>query len=232
MTEPARIGPEVYERWRQSALGSITETRELEVVFDLAGPLAARRLLDVGCGDGVYSVQAARRGAQVTGVDTSVAMLVAANRSAADGGVSVDFRIGDAQALPFDNDTFDIVMAVTVLCLVPHATAAMSEMTRVLAPGGRLVVGELGRWSTWAAWRRLRGWFGSPTWQHTTFHSERQLTKLIRQAGLKPERVRGAVYYPPITPIARVFVPLDRIPGAFTTTGAAFLAVTATKPDQ
>jgi ubiquinone/menaquinone biosynthesis C-methylase UbiE len=232
MTEPAKVGPKDYERWRRSALGSITENRELEVVFDLAGPLSGCRLLDAGCGDGVYAVQAARRGAHVTGVDISDAMLVAAKRRADDGGVSVDFRIGDVQALPFNDGTFDIVVAVTTLCLVPHATAAMTELARAVAPGGRLVVGELGRWSTWAAWRRLRGWFGSPTWQHTTFYSARQLTNLIRRAGLKPERVQGAVYYPPITPIARVLAPLDRVPGAFTTAGAAFVAVTATKPDQ
>lgn len=225
-----RVEPEAYERWRQTALGSITETRELEVVFEVAGPVTGWRLLDVGCGDGVYAIEAARRGAVVTGVDTSEAMILAAGRRAAHHGVNVELQLGDARALPFEDETFDVVVAVTVLCFVPHPVDAVREMARVLTPGGRLVIGELGRWSTWAAWRRLRGWFGSGIWRHATFRSARQLSVLTRRAGLEPERVRGAVYYPPFTPIARVLAPLDRVPGAITTAGAAFLATFATKP--
>ena len=225
-----RVGPATYERWRQTTLGSITETRELEVVFDLAGPLTDRRLLDVGYGDGTYAIEAARRGAVVTGVDTSEAMIRAAGRRANHHGVNVDLLLGDARALPFEDETFDVVVAVTVLCFVPQPLDAVREMARVLTPGGRLVIGELGRWSTWAAWRRLRGWFGSAMWRHAMFRSARQLSALIRRAGLEPERVRGAVYYPPFTPIARVLAPLDRVPGGITTAGAAFLATIATKP--
>jgi 2-polyprenyl-3-methyl-5-hydroxy-6-metoxy-1,4-benzoquinol methylase len=128
------VEPEAYERWRQTALGSITETRELEVVFEVAGPVTGWRLLDVGCGDGVYAIEAARRGAVVTGVDTSEAMILAAGRRAGHHGVNVELQLGDARALPFEDETFDVVVAVTVLCFVPHPLdPRLSEGLRGLA---------------------------------------------------------------------------------------------------
>ena len=222
--------PETYERWRQTTLGSVTQARELEVVFDLAGPLRDRRLLDVGCGDGIYLVEAARRGAVASGVDISEAMLIVARRRAADAAVAIDLHLGDVQALPFGDDAFDIVFAVTVLCFVSDPQQAVGEMSRVLAPGGRLVIGDLGKWNTWAAWRRLRSWLGSTTWRHTSFRSARQLTNLIHGAGLQPEEIRGAVYYPQQAILAGTIAPIEDRISAVTTLGAAFLAVSAPKP--
>jgi ubiquinone/menaquinone biosynthesis C-methylase UbiE len=138
------LSPEVYERWRRSVVGSITEAREVEIIFDLAGPLEGQRLLDVGCGDGVYLIEAARLGAAATGVDRSEAMLITARRHAADHGVEVELRQGDAHALPFDDGTFDVVVAITMLCLVPDAAKAVNEMARVTVPGGRVIIGSWG----------------------------------------------------------------------------------------
>jgi ubiquinone/menaquinone biosynthesis C-methylase UbiE len=213
------LSPEVYERWRRSVVGSITEAREVEIIFDLAGPLEGQRLLDVGCGDGVYLIEAARLGAAATGVDRSEAMLITARRHAADHGVEVELRQGDAHALPFDDGTFEVVIAITMLCLVPDAAKAVNEMARVTVPGGRVIIGELGRWSTWAAWRRVRGWFGPTIWRRARFRSARQLADLCREAGLRVERVRGGVYYPPFAPLARMIRPLDPVAGAVTTAG-------------
>jgi len=225
-----KLPPEMYEQWRASGLGSVTEAREFEVVFSIVGPLKGRRLLDVGCGDGVYLVEAARRGACVTGTDLSEPMLLAARRRATNEGVDVTLSLADAQALPFGDGAFDVIVATTILCLVPDALRVLDEMARVLAPGGRLVLGELGRWNTWSAWRRVRGWFGSPTWRHATFRSRRSLESLIRQAGLEPEQVTGVIYYPPIGPLARPFKPLDAVLGEISTVGAAFIAIVASKP--
>lgn len=224
--------PETYERWRRTTLGAVTQTRELEVVFDLAGPLRNQRLLDVGCGDGIYLVEAARCGAVASGVDISEAMLIVARKRAADAGVTVDLGFGDVQALPFDDDSFDILFAINVLCFVPDPQKAVAEISRVLAPGGRLVIGELSRWNTWAAWRRFRGWLGSTTWRHANFYSARQLTNLLLGAGLQPEQTRGAVYYPPIPLLARTATSIEDRLSAVTTLGAAFIAASARQPSR
>jgi ubiquinone/menaquinone biosynthesis C-methylase UbiE len=141
------ITPESYRRWRESRLGSTTERLEMELVFELAGPLSGRRLLDVGCGDGAYLIEAARKGAAVVGVDASEPMLQAARQRGQALRADIEVRRGEAQALPFPEGAFDVVFAVTLLCLQSDPAAVLSELARVLAPGGRLVVGELGRWS-------------------------------------------------------------------------------------
>jgi len=227
---PVDAQPDTYERWRQTRLGSITQSHEVDVVFDLAGPLTSLRLLDVGCGDGLYLVEAARRGAVASGVDISEAMLAAARQRADDADVAADLHLGDAQTLPFDDGSFDLVLAITVLCFLPDAQQAIDEMSRVLVPGGRLVIGDLGRWNSWAAVRRVRGWLGSNTWRHATFRSAGQLVIMINDAGLQADEIRGAVYYPPLGILARAIAPIESHLGAVTTLGAAFLAVSASKP--
>lgn len=223
------IDPGDYARWRAMPLGSLTEELEQTVVLDLAGPLLDKHVLDVGCGDGAYSIAAAERGAVVTGIDTSAEMLDAARRRADEKRVNVELRVGDATKLPFPDETFEVVLAVTVLCFVADAQLAVREMARVLVPGGRLVLGELGRRSTWAAWRRLRGWFGSKTWRAARFRTPSELRALVQAAGLSVEDVRGSVYYPPAERLARWMAPFDSKLAELTPEGAAFVAVAAAK---
>ena len=168
---PGEVTPGAYRQWRDSDLGSITEAKELEVVLEVVGDVAGLRVLDLGCGDGIHVVEAARRGAVATGIDASTGMLEAARERVAAERVEVHLLRVDAQDLPFDEGSFNIVTAVTILCLVNDAHAVLAEAARVLTPGGRVIIGELGRWNTWAAWRRIRGSFGSPTWKHARFSS-------------------------------------------------------------
>lgn len=146
MTEPV-VAAQSYARWRATTLGDITERVETNVVFGLAGPLRGKRVLDVGTGDGTYAIEAAARGGVVTAIDLEPSMLAAARARAASCGVDVTLREGRAEQLPFDDASFDVVVAVTVLCFVAEAEVAVREMARVLAPRGRLVLGELGRFS-------------------------------------------------------------------------------------
>jgi SAM-dependent methyltransferase len=67
-------------QWRQTRLGRVTEQVETQLVFALAGPLAGKRVLDIGTGDGTHALEAARRGGDVTGLDSDPAMLAAARR--------------------------------------------------------------------------------------------------------------------------------------------------------
>jgi ubiquinone/menaquinone biosynthesis C-methylase UbiE len=227
--EPVVV-PAQYAKWRATRLGGITERVETRLVFDLAGPLAGRRVLDVGTGDGTYAIEAARRGADVTGVDSDLAMLGAARARARAGGASVSFQEGRAETLAFADASFHVVLAISVLCFVSDPHAAVKEIARVLAPGGRLVVGELARFSVWAARRRMRAWLGARTWRRAHFWSRRELMRLAVSAGLEPEVVRGAVYFPPVGVIAKALELFDSQLSRWRAPGAAFLVLCACKP--
>ena len=74
-TQPV-VAAKTYARWRARTLGAITEHVETSVVFSLIGPLHAKRVLDVGTGDGTYAIEAAARGAVVTALDLEPEMRV------------------------------------------------------------------------------------------------------------------------------------------------------------
>jgi SAM-dependent methyltransferase len=222
--------PHAYQRWRASRLGQITDRVEEDLILELAGRVAGLRVLDVGCGDAALVVALAQRGARVTGVDVDPNVVSAGRARAAASGVASDILQGDIRALPFADDSFDIVLAVTVLCFVDDAGRAVREMIRVLHPGGRLIIGELGRWNLWAAKRRMNGWLGSRMWRSATFRTVRALKGLVADAGVAITMVRGAVYYPPLAPLASLLARCDAWIGKHTTAGAAFLVVVGKKP--
>lgn len=230
MTHPPAFDPQSYARWRSTPLGAITEELEVRLVFELAGPLGGRSVLDVGTGDGTYALEAAARGGHVTGVDVEPTMLQAAAERAASGELTVTFARASTETLPFDSASFDLVLAITVLFSLTEPSLAVREMARVLRPGGKLVVGELGRYSLWAASRRIRGWLGSRTWRNADFWSRAELRRCLRDAGLCHHEVRGAVYYPPNGHCARRFGALDPWLSRLQAPGAAFLAIAADKP--
>jgi SAM-dependent methyltransferase len=131
--------------------------------------------------------------------------------------------------LPFTGSTFDIVTCIAVLSFVSDADIAVREMARVLRLGGRLLIGDLGRWSLWAARRRIRGWFGASLWRTARFRTATELVALIEQAGLTVGSIQGSIFFPPWTTLARLMAPLDACLGEVTTLGAAFVAIQATK---
>jgi ubiquinone/menaquinone biosynthesis C-methylase UbiE len=227
---PDVIDPKEYARWRASYLGALTERIEEEAIFQLAGDVSGKCLLDLGCGDGTYSIAAFQRGARVTGIDISEAMLDSARRRAAACRASIEWRQASAESLPYDSGTFDIVLAVTILCFIRDPLQAVKEVSRVLRPGGRFVIGELGRYSTWALSRRVRGWLRSSRWRDAHFWTVDELQQLLQQAGFRIGAACGCVYYPPFNLAARVVGEHDQAFSFLGQIGAAFLAVRGDKP--
>ncbi|MEO3479201.1 class I SAM-dependent methyltransferase [Phaeobacter sp. CAU 1743] len=222
--------PPAYVDWRRSTLGRITDALEEHLLQDGIGPARGLRILDVGCGDGVLATRLAHSGARATGIDASADMIAAERRRAKAAGVEIDLREGDAGDLPFPAGRFDCVVSVATLCFVDDPRPTIREMVRVLKPGGRLILGELGRWNLWAAQRRLKGWLGSKLWRAAKFRSRADLLALATGAGLADAKVTGAVFYPPFGWAAKVMAPIDPWLGRWTTLGAAFLVLSATKP--
>jgi ubiquinone/menaquinone biosynthesis C-methylase UbiE len=184
-------------RWRHSSLGRITDRLEERLILELLGSVECLNVLDVGCGDGALAATLSRRGARVTGLDPDPRMLDAARARAEAKSLDLTLVPGRAEALPFAEEIFDRVVAVTVLCFIPEADRAIAEMTRVLRPRGRLVIGELGRWSLWAAIRRMRGWLGAPTWKVARYRTTSEMRHLLEKHGLTVGETRGSIFYPP-----------------------------------
>jgi ubiquinone/menaquinone biosynthesis C-methylase UbiE len=109
---------------------------------DAAGFDEARglRVLEIGCGLGTDGARFARAGAGYTGVDLTEAAVSLARRRFELEGLSGEFRVADAEALDFADESFDIVYSHGVLHHTPDAAAAVREVRRVLAPKGRAVV--------------------------------------------------------------------------------------------
>ncbi len=129
-----------------------------------------RRVLEIGVGAGTDFVNWARHGAILTGVDlTQQAIDLTAERLALEG-LEADLRVADAENLPFDDRSFDIVYSYGVLHHSPDTGSALSEVHRVLKPGGTalIMLYNLRSWTAWNVWAiqclaRLRPW-KSPRW--------------------------------------------------------------------
>jgi len=223
------LGPGLYAEWRAADIGVITDRLERALILELAGNVAGMSVLDVGCGDGDLALQLWERGAQVTGIDASQEMIDAAHVRAKNQKAAIEFEVAAAEHLPFASQQFDIVVAVTILCFVQDPAPVFREMARVLKSGGRLVIGELGRWSYWAAARRIRAWCGSALWRRARFRSRGELKSLAERAGLTVETVRGGIYYPRWHFAARLCARWDQVLGRLTAVGAAFIALSAVK---
>jgi SAM-dependent methyltransferase len=116
----------------------------------VAGVMSGDRVLDVACGTGIVARRAAARGAHVTGADLNEQMLEVARSIAPE----IRWIEADAADLPLADGAFDVVLCQQGLQFMPDPAAALAEMRRVLAPGGRLTVSV---WRPCEAYERLAG---------------------------------------------------------------------------
>jgi ubiquinone/menaquinone biosynthesis C-methylase UbiE len=135
-----------HEGWQRAAehyvgaFGAVS-VQAAEPLLDAAGVGPGTRLLDVATGPGLVAAAAAARDARAIGLDFSSAMIAAASRRHHD----IVFREGDAEALPFDRESFDAVVMNFGLLHLARPEAACAEAARVLSPGGRYA------FTVWAA---------------------------------------------------------------------------------
>jgi SAM-dependent methyltransferase len=119
------------------------------VVTDVVGPLgptlveacgvhAGHRVLDVAAGNGNAALPAAATGARVTASDLTPELLEAGRRLADERGLDVEWQQADAEALPFPDAAFDVVVSCLGVMFAPHHRAAADELLRVCRPGGTI----------------------------------------------------------------------------------------------
>lgn len=224
------LAPASNEAWFSSPLGRQVWQDERTVLHRALGPVARCRVLDAGAGDGRFAVELAGEGAWVVALDHDRSTLRLAAQRARSAGTRIALVAADARALPFRPDAFDAAVAVTLLCVAAGPSGVVQELARVLRPGGAVVVGELGRWSTWALGRWLRGLIHDGAWAGARFWRGKALRVLLEKAGLRTGTAVGAVFYPRSRLLRFLRVPLERLLGGGRPLGAAFIVVRGEKP--
>ena len=131
-----RWGPLWGARPDDWALSEEQQTPGYEAALERLGSLAGLRVLDVGCGAGVFLRLAADRGAEPSGLDASEALVAHARRRVPE----ADVRVGDMESLPYDDAAFDVVTGFTSFFFANDMVAALREAGRVARPGGTVVV--------------------------------------------------------------------------------------------
>ncbi len=131
------------EGWSLFAPLELITTAPAGLLVEFAQVKTGDKVLDVGCGTGVVGVTAARMGAQVKGLDLSPVLLDRAHKNSEIARVNVEWKEGDAEALPYRDGEFDVVLSQFGHMFAPRPEIAIAEMLRVLKPGGRIA------FSTW-----------------------------------------------------------------------------------
>jgi ubiquinone/menaquinone biosynthesis C-methylase UbiE len=174
VAEYAQLAPEYDDRW-----SSYVEATTRETLARLRLQ-PADRLLDVGCGTGalLHRLSLQSPDARLSGVDPVPEMLAIARRRLPP---AVELREGWAERLPFESGQFDVVVSSNVFHYIRHPAAALREMSRVLRPGGRLLITD---WcDDFLACRLCNLYLRLFSPAHFKMYSARECLRLLLDAG-------------------------------------------------
>jgi ubiquinone/menaquinone biosynthesis C-methylase UbiE len=171
------------------AIGGYMRRRQEKQLADWLGDVRGKMILDVGAGTGRTAIPLAAAGANVSAIDASEAMLEQARGNAAAAGVDVAFECCDALALPYDDQSFDIVLSFRVLLHVIDWTVALKEICR--CSRDTVVIDFPPRWSLAALQVPLRAVAAifRPKTQRFRLFSLRRIGKELERNEFKIEKV-------------------------------------------
>jgi SAM-dependent methyltransferase len=126
--------------WGNGPYERITDllTESQEGLVEALAPQPGERWLDLATGTGAVARIAARAGAEVTGLDLSPDLVETARAHTEQEGLSIRFDVGDAEALPYEDASYDVVVSAFGIMFAPDHAAVARELARVCRPGGRL----------------------------------------------------------------------------------------------
>jgi len=143
LAELAKLKQGARATWAAGDFPAIAQRQLWEVgprIVEAVGVGPGDDVLDVACGTGNAAIRAAQAGGTVVGIDLTPELFDAGRRLAADAGVEIDWVHGDAEDLPFEDESFDVVISTFGCMFAPRHEVTAHELARVLRPGGRLGV--------------------------------------------------------------------------------------------
>jgi SAM-dependent methyltransferase len=171
---------------------SMSNEETLRMLVDFSGVAGADTVLDVACGPGLVAAAFAQRAKRIVGIDLTPAMVDRAKEHCTGRGlVNVHFQPGDALHLPFADESFSLVLSRYAFHHLEQPQAAMAEMARVCAGGGRILLVDAvasddpGKAAAFNAVERIR----DPS--HVEFRPVAELTRIPASAGLRILAVRA-----------------------------------------
>jgi ubiquinone/menaquinone biosynthesis C-methylase UbiE len=181
-----------YEQWATDPANRVVIDMESQLMLSLLDPAPMDSILAIGCGTGIRFEPLIQKGLNVTGVDPSPAML---NLAGARFGNRVDLYKGYAEALPFEDNAFNLACLVTTLEFVDNPEKALEEACRVAKD--RVFIGFLNRYAIKGLERRVKGLFSKSIYNHAQFFSVWELKRMVRRtAGNVPMRWRSICHLP------------------------------------
>jgi ubiquinone/menaquinone biosynthesis C-methylase UbiE len=181
--------PEKYDQWFSTPIGSLVKEVEEELFLDLLKPSRGERILDAGCGTGIFTRGILSCGSKVVGLDVSLPMLLRARQKGE--GLPLRVTAGDMLNLPFPDDCFDKTASVTALEFIADGSKAVRELFRVTRKGGIVAVATLNSLSPWATRRKEKAREGHILFQKVFFRSPGELASLAPAKGI----TRTAVHF-------------------------------------
>ena len=181
--------PERYDQWFTTPLGSLIKRYEGELISDFLKPTPGEKILDAGCGTGVFTADILSSGSQVVGLDLSLPMLRLAERKFRE--YPLRLVLGDMSTLPFKDSSFDKAVSITALEFIPDPQRAVDELFRVAKRGAIIVVATLNSLSPWAVRRVEQGNRGHAIFSKAIFRSPEELLSLTDVKGI----VRTAIHF-------------------------------------
>ena len=182
--------PERYDRWFTTPIGKLVREYEKELIISLLKPQQRDKILDVGCGTGVFTVDILEQGALVFGIDISLPMLTRAGEKLE--GYPFFKALGTMVCLPFADSTFDKVVSITALEFIEDGGKALQELFRVTKKGGTILVATLNSLSSWATQRTAKVKKGqSPLFEKVIFRSPDEINALAPFDGV----IKTAIHF-------------------------------------
>jgi 2-polyprenyl-6-hydroxyphenyl methylase/3-demethylubiquinone-9 3-methyltransferase len=162
-------------------------------------PFAGLRLADIGCGGGLAAEPMTRLGFAVTGIDAAAEAVDAARTHAEAGGLSIDYRVADIDALAAVGERFDAVLALEIVEHVADRDAFFAALGRLVRPGGAFVGATLNRTARSFALaivgaEYLLGWLPPGTHDWHRFVRPSEFVLGLRRVGLVTTRLAGLAY--------------------------------------